>query len=94
MPRYRAAIKVTMLLELDAPNEDTALDWASWTPLADWELVVRQGLPDRKDVQLEVLEPQMRNVAVLCGCGWGSLSMPEDQVPAECPVCGGPIGQG
>jgi len=92
MPRYRAAIKVTMLLELDAPNEDTALDWASWTPLADWEIRLGNELPSRRAVTVEEIEPLMRNVAVLCGCGWGSLSMPEDQVPAECPVCGGPLG--
>jgi hypothetical protein len=25
---------------------------------------------------------------VLCGCGWGQLAVPEDQVPNNCPVCG------
>lgn len=27
-------------------------------------------------------------VQVLCGCGWGSLGMPESEVPCECPLCG------
>lgn len=29
---------------------------------------------------------------VLCQCGWGQLSVPESQIPTNCPVCGGPIG--
>jgi hypothetical protein len=33
-------------------------------------------------------------VQVLCGCGWGSLSMPVEDVPATCPVCGQPISDG
>ena len=32
-------------------------------------------------------------VAVLCGCGWGDLRMPEAEVPEECPVCGSPLGE-
>lgn len=32
-------------------------------------------------------------VPVLCGCGWGSLSMPENEVPECCPVCGNALGQ-
>ena len=31
-------------------------------------------------------------VPVLCGCGWGSLAMPEDEVPDCCPMCGSPLG--
>ena len=34
----------------------------------------------------------MAKVQVLCGCGWGSLGMDEEDVPDECPVCGYPIG--
>lgn len=34
----------------------------------------------------------MSRVQVLCGCGWGSLAMEEEDVPDECPVCGHPIG--
>ena len=26
-------------------------------------------------------------VNVLCGCGWGLLSVPLDDVPEECPIC-------
>jgi hypothetical protein len=29
---------------------------------------------------------------VLCQCGWGSLSMPESQIPDYCPVCSHPVG--
>jgi hypothetical protein len=25
---------------------------------------------------------------VLCGCGWGRIGIPLDDVPQECPVCG------
>jgi hypothetical protein len=32
-------------------------------------------------------------VPVLCGCGWGSLSMDERDVPAQCPVCGSTLGE-
>ncbi len=34
----------------------------------------------------------MSCVQVLCGCGWGSLAMEEDDVPDECPVCWQPVG--
>lgn len=34
----------------------------------------------------------MAKMPVLCGCGWGSLAMDEEDVPDECPVCGYPIG--
>jgi hypothetical protein len=27
-------------------------------------------------------------VPVLCGCGWGVLSLPSCEVPERCPVCG------
>jgi hypothetical protein len=27
-------------------------------------------------------------VNVLCGCGWGRLAIPEEDVPEFCPVCG------
>lgn len=29
-----------------------------------------------------------RRVDVLCGCGWGRLSVAEEDVPNECPMCG------
>jgi len=32
-------------------------------------------------------------VPVLCGCGWGSLAMPGNEVPECCPVCGSPLAQ-
>lgn len=33
-------------------------------------------------------------VPVLCGCGWGSLSMPISEIPETCPVCGMVVGAG
>lgn len=30
--------------------------------------------------------------AVLCGCGWGNMSMLESEIPDYCPVCGFDIG--
>jgi hypothetical protein len=32
-------------------------------------------------------------VPVLCGCGWGHLSMREDLIPPRCPVCHNPLGE-
>ena len=32
-------------------------------------------------------------VPVLCGCGWGHLAMPVDEVPEFCPLCGNPLYQ-
>ena len=29
----------------------------------------------------------IQTVDVLCQCGWGLLSVPEEHVPAFCPVC-------
>jgi hypothetical protein len=29
-----------------------------------------------------------KRVDVLCGCGWGRLSIRESEVPECCPVCG------
>lgn len=40
----------------------------------------------------DAIEEQRPRVVVLCGCGWGSLSMREDLVPERCPVCEQPIG--
>lgn len=31
---------------------------------------------------------ECERVPVLCGCGWGRLSIPSCEVPEECPVCG------
>lgn len=27
-------------------------------------------------------------IDVLCGCGWGRLNCPIDELPIQCPVCG------
>ena len=27
-------------------------------------------------------------IQVLCSCGWGLLSAPEDSIPERCPLCG------
>jgi len=53
-----------------------------------------QWEPEHEDLLLDNmgLLPISR-VPVLCGCGWGSLAMPENEVPESCPVCGGPLGQ-
>lgn len=36
--------------------------------------------------------PKIKRVDVLCGCGWGLLSIPEDGVPDCCPNCDRDIG--
>lgn len=34
----------------------------------------------------------IRNVDVLCTCGWGRLSIPKNTVPHNCPLCGFELG--
>ncbi|MHC4278221.1 MAG: hypothetical protein ACYSTI_13020 [Planctomycetota bacterium] len=29
----------------------------------------------------------MEHHDVLCGCGWGRMNCPEDQIPERCPQC-------
>lgn len=35
-----------------------------------------------------VLEPEAPRQDVLCGCGWGRLAVPADELPDTCPQCG------
>lgn len=51
-----------------------------------WELEFKEMLLDNMGCL------PIPKVPVLCGCGWGSLAMPEDEVPDCCPVCGSPLG--
>lgn len=36
----------------------------------------------------EAMACECERVPVLCGCGWGSLGLPECEVPENCPACG------
>lgn len=37
------------------------------------------------------MKPEEPRHDVLCGCGWGRLSMPESKIPYFCPLCGEPL---
>lgn len=50
--------------------------------------VRRRGRSDRLCERCAALAPDMPTHDVLCGCGWGRLACPEDELPEECPVCG------
>lgn len=43
-------------------------------------------------LSFETFDNPYRNPDVLCGCGWGRLNMPEDEIPDFCPQCWAPIG--
>lgn len=79
-----------LLLERAATQEEDAALLEGLVNLADVIIdEYLQAYPEEADEEDTVA---VRRVPVLCGCGWGSLGMPEDEVPDECPVCGGPLG--
>lgn len=39
------------------------------------------------DLEARIHKEETRPVNVLCGCGWGRLSCPVDELPVSCPVC-------
>lgn len=101
MPKYTCKIIVTHVFSTTEPLDDAdkasldrnlsanPMDPDGVAECIPWGMLVGEIATESSAPEITMV---VRRVPVLCGCGWGSLSMPEDEVPDECPVCGGPIG--
>lgn len=68
-------------------NKELAI--LDWTEVANRAAVATAlDIARRKGRKAPARSNPSDDIQVLCGCGWGRLRCPVDEVPAECPVCG------